>query len=80
LYANGVLTDDYFCKTTVPVLPSVSEEWNAINGGIIEVTTIKNGTSAYKHTIVLKNVVLKKGNSDFKLGDRYAYGDLITSN
>lgn len=79
LYSNGVLTDDYFCNTTVPVLPSISEEWNALSGGIIEVTTIKNGTTAYKHTIVLKNVVLKKGNSDFKLGDRFPYGDLITN-
>ena len=76
---SGVLTDDYFCNSAVPVLPSISEEWNALNGGIIEVTTIKNGTTAYKHTIVLKNVVLKKGNSDFKLGDSYAYGDLITN-
>ena len=80
LYSNGVLTDDYFCNSTVPVLPSISEEWNALSGGIIEVTTIKNGTTAYKHTIVLKNVVLKKGNSDFKLGDSFPYGDLITSN
>lgn len=77
---SGLLTDGYFCNTTVPTLPAISEEWNAINGGIIEVTTIKNGTSAYKHTIVLKNVVLKKGNSDFKLGDNFPYGDLITSN
>ena len=80
LYSNGVLTDDYFCNTTVPVLPSISEEWNALNGGIIEVTTVQNGTTAYKHTIVLKNVVLKKGNSDFKLGDSFPYGDLITAN
>jgi hypothetical protein len=79
LYSNGVLTPDYFCNTTVPVLPSVSEEWNAVSGGIIEVTTVSNGTTAYKHTIVLKNVVLKKGNSDFKLGDSFPYGDLITN-
>ena len=79
LYSNGVLTDAYFCNTSVPVLPSISEEWNALSGGIIEVTTIKNGTTAYKHTIVLKNVVLKKGNSDFKLGDSFPYGDLITN-
>lgn len=80
LYSNGVLTPDYFCTTSVPVLPSISEEWNAVSGGIIEVTTVQNGTTAYKHTIVLKNVVLKKGNSDFKLGDSFPYGDLITSN
>lgn len=76
---SGLLTDDYFCNTTVPILPAISEEWNAMSGGIIEVTTIKNGTTAYKHTIVLKNVVLKKGNSDFKLGDSFPYGDLITN-
>ena len=74
-----LLTDDSFCTTTVPQ-PAIKEEWKALSGGIIEVTTIKNGTTAYKHTIVLKNVVLKKGNSDFKLGDRFPYGDLITAN
>jgi len=77
---SGLLTDDYFCSATVPALPAISEEWNAVSGGIIEVTTTKNGTTAYKHTIVLKNVVLKKGNSDFKLGDSFPYGDLTTSN
>jgi hypothetical protein len=78
LYSE-LLTDDSFCNTSVP-LPGIKEQWNAVNGGIIEVTTVQNGTTAYKHTIVLKNVVLKKGNSDFKLGDSFAYGDLITSN
>ena len=85
LYSNGVLTPSYFCNTTVPTLPLISEEWNAVNGvagvsGIIEVTTIKNGTSAFKHTIVIKNATLKKGNSDFRLGDNYLYGELTTTN
>lgn len=83
LYSNGVLTPAYFCATTVPVLPSISEEWNGVNGvagvsGIIEVTTIKSGTTAFKHTIVIKNATLKKGNSDFKLGDSYVYGEFLT--
>ena len=83
LYA-GVLTDDYFCAATVPTLPLISEEWNAVNGvsgvsGIIEVTTVKSGTSAFLHTIVIKNATLKKGNSSFKLGDVYTYGDLLTN-
>ena len=84
LYSNGVLSPDYFCITTVPALPSISEEWYGVNGvagvsGIIEVTTTTNGSSGFKHTIVLKNTTLKKGNSDFRLGDNYLYGDLLTN-
>jgi len=83
LYSNGVLTPSYFCNTTTPTLPSVNQEWNAVNGvdaasGIIEVTTIKSGTTAFKHTIIFKNTTLKKGNSSFKLGDVYTYGELLT--
>lgn len=82
---SGIITSSYFCNTTIPTTPLISEEWNAVSGvsgvsGIIEVTTIKNGTSAFTHTIVLKNVTLKKGNSDFKLGDTYAFGELTTTN
>ncbi|QBN18200.1 hypothetical protein [Flavobacterium nackdongense] len=83
LYSNGVLTPSYFCNLIQPALPTVSEEWNGVNGidnvsGIIEVTTIKSGTTAFKHTIVIKNATLKKGNSSFKLGDVFTYGELIT--
>ena len=83
LYSNGVLTPSYFCNTTTPLLPTVSEEWNGINGvatisGIIEVTTIKSGTTAFKHTIIIKNATLTRGNSSFKLGDIYTYGELLT--
>jgi hypothetical protein len=83
LYVNGILTPNYFCNLIQPVLPSVGEEWIGVNGvanisGIIEVSTIKSGTTAFKHTIVIKNATLKKGNSTFKLGDVYTYGELIT--
>jgi hypothetical protein len=84
LFTNGVLTPSYFCNLIPPPLPTISEEWNGVKGvenvsGIIEVSTIKSGTTAYKHTIIIKNATLKKGNSSFKLGDVYLYGDLITS-
>lgn len=81
---SGLLTGSYFCNTTIPSTPVVSEEWNAVAGvsnisGIIEVTTTTFGTG-FKHTIVLKNVTMKKGSNDFKLGNSYIYGDLFTTN
>lgn len=83
LFTNGILTPSYFCNLIPPPLPTISEEWNGIKGvenvsGIIEVSTIKSGTTAFKHSIVIKNATLKKGNSSFKLGDVYTYGELIT--
>jgi hypothetical protein len=80
----GLLTSDYFCTTPVPATPVISQEWNAVAGisnvsGIVEVTTTTNGTG-FKHTIVLKKATLKKGNSDFTLGDNYIYGELFTTN
>jgi hypothetical protein len=83
LYSNGVLTPSYFCNSIPPPLPTISEEWNGVVGvanisGIIEVSTIKSGTTTFKHTIVIKNATLKKGNSSFKLGDAYIYGELTT--
>jgi PBP1b-binding outer membrane lipoprotein LpoB len=81
---SGVLDANDFC-TSNPTLPAVKEQWNGVAGisgvsGIIEVTTIKNGTSAYKHTIVIRKGILKKGNSDFSLGDSYVYGEVTTTN
>jgi hypothetical protein len=81
---SGLLTDDYFCKPTFPVNPVVSEEWTAVPGaqnssGSIEVTTTAFG-NGFKHTVVIKKAVLKKGNSNFLLGDNYIYGELLTTN
>ena len=82
LYA-GLIPNSYFCNTSIPTTPDISQEWNAIAGvsgisGIVEVTTTTNGTG-FKHTIALKKATLKKGNSDFSLGDSYIYGDLLTN-
>jgi hypothetical protein len=82
---TGLLTGDYFCGATTPATPTINQQWNGLSGvtgvsGIIEVTTTTNGATAFKHTIVLKKVTLKKGNSSFLLGDNYVYGDLLTTN
>ena len=81
---SGIPTTDYFCSEPTPATPAISQEWNALAGvsnesGIVEVTTTTNGTG-FKHTIVLKKVTFKRGNNDFKLGDNYLYGELLTTN
>jgi hypothetical protein len=82
---SGLLTASYFCNTTTPTTPTLSQEWNGVAGvtgtsGIIEVTTTTNGPGNYKHTIVIKKATLKKGNNSFLLGDSFTYGVLLTSN
>ena len=81
---SGLLTGAYFCNTTFPATPAVSEEWIAVAGvanesGIVEVTTTTLGTG-FKHTVVLKKAKMKKGSSDFMLGENYIYGELLTTN
>ena len=82
---SGLLSASYFCNTTTPSTPILSEEWSGaagVNGvsGIIEVTTTTNGPNAFKHTITLKKATLKKSNSSFVLGDSYILGELTTTN
>ena len=81
---SGTITNAYFCATTIPTIPTLTQQWDAIDGiagtsGIIEVTTTTLTSSTYLHTIRLKNVTLKKGNSDFSLGNDYLFGTLITN-
>jgi hypothetical protein len=80
---NGLVTSAYFCNTILPTTPVIIEQWTAESGvatisGIIEVTTIKSGTTAFKHSIVIKKATLKSGNKRFKLGDVYNYGEFLS--
>ena len=82
LYSNAI-NNAYFCASPTPLTPTLTQEWDAINGiaatsGIIEVTTTALLTG-FQHTIHLKNVTLKKGNSEFSLGNNYLFGTLITN-
>lgn len=84
LFTNGVVTPSYFCNTTLPTVPAISQEWIAEAGvanvkGTIEVTTT-NVLNTYTHRIVLKKATFVKGNNNFTLGDSYVLGDLITTN
>ncbi|MCW2119572.1 hypothetical protein [Flavobacterium sp. 7A] len=84
-YFSGLLSADYFCNTTTPTTPILSQEWNGVAGvsgvsGIIEVTTTTNGPNAFTHTITLKKATLQKSNNSFILGDSYILGELTTTN
>jgi hypothetical protein len=76
---NGLVSPGYFCQTTLPLTPTVSEEWLGKIGGVIEVTTTANGPKSYVHVITLKNVTLEKDNNSFQLGTSYKYGELQTT-
>ncbi|WP_264537009.1 hypothetical protein [Flavobacterium sp. N1736] len=84
VYTGGVITSSFFCNTTTPTTPALKETWTGVNGvanesGIIEVTTTTLTATTFKHTIVLKKVTLEKGvNNNFKLGDSFILGELIT--
>ena len=79
-----ITNDAYFCGAILPSSPEVNEEWIANDGvqnvsGTIEVTTTTNG-NGFLHSIRLKGVTFKKGNSTFYYGNTILLGELITAN
>ena len=79
---SSAITNAYFC-TLPTATPTLTQQWDAVDGiaatsGIIEVTTTTLA-SGFQHTIRLKNVTLKKENSEFSLGNDYLFGTLITN-
>ena len=81
---NGTINDLFFCTSSTPSTPTLAQEWNAIDGiegvdGTIEVTTTSNGPNTFRHTVHLKKVSMKKGNSNFYLGDDFLYGSFDTT-
>lgn len=84
VYTGGVITNSYFCNANVPTTPALKETWTGDIGqanisGIIEVTTTGLTGTSFKHTIVLKQAILRKGNNSFSLGDNFLLGELITT-
>ncbi|SHG18391.1 hypothetical protein [Flavobacterium defluvii] len=82
---TGSITSTYdFCASQVPTLPALNQTWIGGNDTVagtqakIEVTTEKVGNS-FIHTVTLKNVVLTKGGSSFKLGNSFLLGKITTS-
>ena len=82
LFSNAI-NNAYFCSATPPASPILLQQWDAVNGveatsGIIEISTTTFG-SGFQHTIHLKNVSLKQGNSVFNLGSDYIFGSFVTN-
>ncbi|OXB12785.1 hypothetical protein [Flavobacterium reichenbachii] len=76
---SGTITNNYFCPTRATT-PTIGEEWKGLPvyenvKGTIEVTTTKNA-QIYFHAIVLRNVVVQKENSKFKLGNNFVLGTI----
>jgi hypothetical protein len=75
----------FFCTSPTPATPVLLQEWNAVDGiegvdGTIEVTTAPtNDPAVFRHTVVLKKVTFKRGNSDFFLGNEFLFGSFETS-
>ncbi|OIV41536.1 hypothetical protein [Flavobacterium johnsoniae] len=80
---TGSITDAYpFCAAQAPALPAVNETWIGTTDptdtkATIEVTT-EEVAGTFLHTVVLKNVLLTKGNSSFRLGNIFTLGKITT--
>ncbi|MHC0448388.1 hypothetical protein ACWA1F_23500 [Flavobacterium sp. 3-218] len=77
---TGTITEGFICASPQPSAPTIAETWTGQLGvenqsGMIEVTTTVTA-GVYTHTIVLKNVILEKGKSNFKLGSNFLLGKI----
>jgi len=77
---TGSFTESAICVAQKPTTPTVEQTWTGELGkadvsGIIEVTTTR-AAQTFTHTIVLKNVILQKGKSTFKLGTSFVLGTI----
>ncbi|MDP5201590.1 hypothetical protein [Flavobacterium sp. DG2-3] len=77
---TGTITPAFICATPQPSAPAIEETWTGQLGkpnesGIIEVTTTLTAQT-YTHTIVLRNVILEKGKSNFQLGTSFLLGKI----
>jgi len=77
---TGSINPAFICAKIQPASPAIEETWTgqlgkANESGIIEVTTTLTG-QVYTHTVVLRNVILEKGTSNFKLGSTFLLGKI----
>ncbi|MCK4561998.1 MAG: hypothetical protein KAT78_03760 [Flavobacteriaceae bacterium] len=73
------VTSSYFCATVPPVEPIVLKNWKGISGTILvqNEAVYETGNAnviAWKHTIILQDVVLKDGDKSLIFNDTYLFG------
>jgi len=85
---NGAVNDALLCAVFPVSQPSVIEEWTALPGTKIEITSIANidsenggilEISGYTHHFVLKDVVFQKGDEKM-IYQEYVFGNYTTQN
>jgi len=73
------VTSSYFCTVIPPVEPKVLKNWVGVGGTILiqNEPVYETGNAnviAWKHTIILQDVVLKIGDESLIFNDTYLYG------
>ncbi len=73
------VTSSYFCSVVPPAEPKVVKDWRGVSGYILiknEAVYNEEHTEiiAYKHKIVLNDVVLESGDETLIFDDTYLYG------
>jgi len=85
---NGAVNSSLLCSDFPTSEPNITDQWTALPGATIEITTITNtdlenggilGISGYTHHIVLKNVIFQKGNNQM-IYQEYVFGNYTTPN
>jgi len=85
---NGSVNNTLLCSDFPTSEPSVVDEWTALPGAKVEITSIANmdsenggilGISGYTHHIVLKNVIFQKGDNQM-IYQQYTFGNYTTPN
>jgi len=85
---SGAVNNTLLCSDFPTSDPSVLDEWTALPGATIEITSIANTDSenggileisGYTHHIVLKNVIFQKGDNQM-IYQQYIFGNYTTPN
>lgn len=87
-FFNGTVNEKNICETIPPATPIVIDQWTAIAGGKIVITStpiksvdpINNSTkiTGYNHFIVLKNITFQKANGT-QVYSEFLFGDFKTT-